>query len=284
MTLTPPDPLPPEAARLDRSARTMRTRFDGGTMPWRIWGEGPPLVLFHGGHGSWLHWLRNIEPLARHHRLVVPDLPGFGEADALPAPGPGTLTRALLDGIGQLGLPRQFHLGAFSYGCTFAGEVQARVPERVRRLFLIGSWEIGRYHRLDDRLLCWQETAPGPGRDAIHRHNLAVLMLHDPARIDETTIRMQSRNTLLTRKGISLTLEGTDLAARLRAALCPVTCLYGEQDALTLGYLDERRRLIDRLAPGSGLHLLPETGHWAQYEAADEVNALILSRIARDLA
>jgi pimeloyl-ACP methyl ester carboxylesterase len=40
-------------------------------------GAGPTLLLLHGGTGSWTHRLRNIEPLARHFRLVVPDLPGW---------------------------------------------------------------------------------------------------------------------------------------------------------------------------------------------------------------
>ena len=26
-----------------------------------MWGEGRPLVLLHGGTGSWMHWVRNVE-------------------------------------------------------------------------------------------------------------------------------------------------------------------------------------------------------------------------------
>ena len=50
-------------------------------MVWRVWGSGEPLVLFHGGSGSWTHWIRNIPELSRHYELWVPDIPGLGEFD-----------------------------------------------------------------------------------------------------------------------------------------------------------------------------------------------------------
>jgi pimeloyl-ACP methyl ester carboxylesterase len=54
-------------------------------------GAGPTLLL-HGGTGSWTHWVRNIEPLARQFSVVVPDLPGMGESlDGSGIRGPGRL-------------------------------------------------------------------------------------------------------------------------------------------------------------------------------------------------
>src|SRR5207249_5621844 len=41
-------------------------------------GSGPDLVLFHGGMGSWKHWIRNIEPLARHFTVHALDHPSYG--------------------------------------------------------------------------------------------------------------------------------------------------------------------------------------------------------------
>ena len=41
---------------------------NGGQMMWHVWGEGagkPTLLLFHGGSGSWIHWIRNVLPLSR---------------------------------------------------------------------------------------------------------------------------------------------------------------------------------------------------------------------------
>src|SRR5207247_11401703 len=53
---------------------------EAGAMVWRIWGEGPPLVLLHGASGSWTHWIRNALPLSAGFRVLVPDMPGCGAA------------------------------------------------------------------------------------------------------------------------------------------------------------------------------------------------------------
>src|SRR5262245_66454455 len=77
-------PTPGDAAAavdaLNRVARKERTPCGDGTMVWRVWGAGDPLVLFHGGSGSWTHWIRNIPELSRHYELWVPDIPGLGSS------------------------------------------------------------------------------------------------------------------------------------------------------------------------------------------------------------
>jgi len=71
----------PEISRLDRLATRIETPLANGRMVWRTWGAGDPVVLLHGGSGSWTHWIRNIEPLSKHFTVFVPDLPGHGESD-----------------------------------------------------------------------------------------------------------------------------------------------------------------------------------------------------------
>src|SRR3954465_1041367 len=44
-------------------------------------GHGPPGLLVHGHSGSWHNWLENIPPLAERHRVIAPDLPGFGASE-----------------------------------------------------------------------------------------------------------------------------------------------------------------------------------------------------------
>jgi pimeloyl-ACP methyl ester carboxylesterase len=39
-------------------------------------GSGPVLLLIHGMGGTFENWQAVIEPLARHHTVVAPDLPG----------------------------------------------------------------------------------------------------------------------------------------------------------------------------------------------------------------
>jgi len=109
-----------------------------GSMVWRIWGEGPPLVLLHGASGSWTHWIRNVLPLAARFRVLVPDMPGFGDSDAPldphTAPGLADLVASGLDVI--LPPPTELDLAGFSFGGIVAGLMAARLERRVRTLVL----------------------------------------------------------------------------------------------------------------------------------------------------
>ena len=47
-------------------------------------GSGPDLVLFHGGMGSWKHWVRNVEPLATRFTVHALDHPSYGDSAPVP--------------------------------------------------------------------------------------------------------------------------------------------------------------------------------------------------------
>ncbi len=47
-------------------------------------GRGPDLVLFHGGMGSWKHWIRNVEPLATRFTVHALDHPPYGDSAPVP--------------------------------------------------------------------------------------------------------------------------------------------------------------------------------------------------------
>jgi len=65
--------LPVTERRLE-VAGTATTVLEGG--------DGPPLVLLHGGiECGGAIWAPVVARLAERHRVVVPDLPGLGESD-----------------------------------------------------------------------------------------------------------------------------------------------------------------------------------------------------------
>lgn len=275
-------PLPEEAARLERTARILRTGGPGEQIIWRSWGEGPPLVLFHGGHGSWLHWLRNIPGLSRNHRLIVADLPGFGDSDPLAESTREALCDRLAQGLDELDLPPKYHLGGFSFGCIPACFLLPKIARRLHRLFLVGSGGFGAFHPVTD-LRRWQDVPHGTARDEINRHNLSILMIHDPARIDETAIRIQGINTERTVQNMRPIAMGSDQRGPLSTYPVPLTVIWGEEDALSRRLFDMRIDYLRSRTPPADIDLLPGVGHWVQYEAPDAVNALVLAAMARDL-
>ncbi len=74
--------------------RERRTLFAGIATTLLEGGDGPPIVLLHGGiEAGGAYWAPLIPALAQQHRVVVPDLPGLGESDA----AAGGLTQAVFD-------------------------------------------------------------------------------------------------------------------------------------------------------------------------------------------
>src|SRR3954464_14407876 len=68
---------------VDWSAHQRWVEVDGAPVNVVDIGEGPALLLVHGLSGCWQNWLEQIPDFARTHRVIAPDLPGFG---ASPSP------------------------------------------------------------------------------------------------------------------------------------------------------------------------------------------------------
>lgn len=54
--------------------------WPGGTIHYKIYGEGVPVVLLHGFGEDSSIWNRQVEVLQNHCQLIVPDLPGTGSS------------------------------------------------------------------------------------------------------------------------------------------------------------------------------------------------------------
>jgi pimeloyl-ACP methyl ester carboxylesterase len=102
-------------------------------------GEGPPVVLVHGLSGCWQNWLENIPHLARNHRVIAVDLPGFGESELpqeeISIPGYGRFLDAFL---GEIGIERAALIGN-SMGGFIAAETAISHPSRVEKLVLVSA-------------------------------------------------------------------------------------------------------------------------------------------------
>ena len=275
--------LPPDALRVLATAQRHETPCGDGPMGWHVGGEpqGTPMLLLHGGRGSWTHWLRNVQALAASgRRVVVPDLPGFGDSAVPPGNHDADGEVDPLDqGLRALLGDAPCDVVGFSFGGLTGGLLAGKHPGRVRRLVLVGAPGMGlRNRRLS--LTPWRHLEDAQERNAVHRANLAVLMLHAPEAIDATAVALQAANVPRDRmRGRFLAL--TDILARTLPALdCPIDAIYGEQDALYRGRLDELEAVL-RTAPAFGrLVLLPGAGHWVQYEAAQAFDQALLELLA----
>ena len=256
-------------------------------MVWHVWrpdpaqtlAEHPPVVLLHGGSGSWTHWLRNIEPLVRAGREVyAADLPGFGDsappatgtdADALPAPVEAGLQILLGE--------RACDLVAFSFGGMVAGFLAAQFPARVVRLVLVGAPGLGVASRNTVTLTPWRHLSDLAERQAIHRNNLAALMLYRPEAISALALRIHTDNTVRDRmKGRKLAYTDA-LAQALTQVRCPVFAIYGREDALYRQRQEILAQALQAAPQFQGLQWIEDAGHWVQFEQAPAFDAVLLA-------
>nr|WP_249334594.1 alpha/beta hydrolase [Comamonas sp. PE63] len=235
--------------------------------------RGLPLVLLHGGSGSWTHWLRVIEPLTEAgYSLWLADLPGFGESDGVPGGmDVDTMLEPLACGIRQLlgnaDMGPVCDLVGFSFGGMTAGLLAAEHPELARRLVVVGAPGMGMTEGRSVRLLGWRHLQGQEAQMQAHRHNIAALMLHDAALIDEETLALHALNVArdrLPRRRLSR----TDVLARaLTRIKVPVAAIYGEHDPLYAGCLAELQLLMQRQCGGAlDWHVMRNVGHWVQHE------------------
>ena len=263
-------------------ARTV-TPVACGAMVWRTWGAGPPLVLLHGASGSWTHWIRNVLSLARHHRVLAPDMPGYGESDAPPEPHTAdSLAELVVAGLEQmLPPPAVFDLAGFSLGAIIGGLVAARLGARVRTLVLLGPGGLGLVPASPRALL---RLEPGMAPEAIrhvHRENLRTLMLARPESADELAVTLQIDNVRRARFK-SGTIPVSDVLLRaLPAVRAHLGGIWGGHDAFTGHHLEESRAVLATVDPEIETRVIEPAGHWVNYEAAEPVNALLLDWLAR---
>lgn len=270
-----------QVAAIERAGQRHTTVIGLTRIVWRHWGAGPPIVLVHGDAGSWTHWVRNVLPLAQRFRVIVPDLPGYGESDVPSEPiTPERLARALAEGFHVLpGAQPTYRLAGFSFGGIVAGHLAAIEGARVERLVLLGAGGLGLPRPPGPELQRPRPDMAPAEVLAVHRHNLATLMFGDPGRVDDLAVHVQRENIPHTR----VRAGGFPASASLREALPRIGArlhgIWGERDAFAAPYLAERVALLRRVQPGSDVRIIPGAGHWTPYEAADGVNTMLMEML-----
>lgn len=260
--------------RLERLVSRHDVEVAGRRVVWRQLGKGQPLVLLHGGHGTWLHWVRNVEFLARHHAVWIPDMPGYGESDAPVETRLDDLVEGVWRSLDALvGVDTPVHLVGFSFGALVATELASRRPA-VRRLVLLGPAGHGGTRRPRGALHAWQDQVAGsPEWLDTMRHNLLMHMLHDECSIDDVALQVHGQACLATRFHSREISRAAGLRQALDAYAGPVLMVWGAHD-VTADPATAGAQLTSG-HPQREIAVIEQAGHWVQYEQADRINALL---------
>jgi 2-hydroxy-6-oxonona-2,4-dienedioate hydrolase len=236
-------------------------------------------VLFHGGMGSWKHWIRNVGPLAQRFTVHALDHPSYGDSAPVARETTGP---AYLDLVHELILemlpgdaPLRF--AGFSFGGAIAANLARRLGPRVTHLCLVspGGFPMRRF---GERPIRSYREAGGDERlfREICRHNLLVNMLSDEASVSEETVDIQVECVRRTRFDSRKVSGGGTLLGDLASLGCRIRLLWGERDASAFRPADLLIGEIREAVGALDLHRIPKAGHWSAYENAPEVNRLML--------
>ena len=238
-------------------AERLETPCGDGHLVWHSWGSGRPLVLLHGGYGSWTHWIRNVLPLSRHFHVLAPDLPGLGESATPPEPREGEL-----------------RLAGFSFGGVIGGNVAALLGDRLRSFTVVGSNGLG-LERSPTPLRRVPPDADEAEEFSTHRYNLNQLMIADPDKIDELALWLQKTNHGRARMRSRRFSRSGALIEALPQVKAPLSGIWGERDATAYPHVEERARILRSIQPAARFATVPGAGHWVQFEAAEQFNPLL---------
>ena len=266
---------------------------DGFRMRYQVKGEGTPLILIHGFASSIVTWHRNIDDLARAHRVYAIDLKGWGLSDK---PGDGDyslLAQAhhLRSFMSALGIERAV-LAGHSMGGTVCAHFAIEYPDAVLGIVLIDPagarrfpylWLLSRaldvpvlrrWMRLGMQYALSNETLLSSGMPRAY-YNPAHLTPEMKASLlapfhtegfDDAFIKF------------SRDLRQLRLRGRTHRVQCPTLILWGEHDVV-IPPVDARYFVAQ--IPHARLFILPRAGHLPHDEQAETVNRLIREFTAR---
>ena len=264
-------------------------------------GAGPAVVMLHGGGpgaSGVSNFSRNIDALATHFRVIVPDMPGYGRSVKGVEPSDpfgylADMIRGLMDALAI----DSAHLIGNSYGGAAALRLALDTPHRVGKLVLMGPGGIGTTRGLPTKglnsLLSYY-GGDGPSRDKLATF-IRDYLVYDGASVPEDLIDRRYQASIdpevvadppLRRPSGPMalrTLWRMDLTRdrRLKTLTTPTLVLWGRDDKVNR---PAGGPMLLNLLPNAELVMTSQTGHWMQWERAELFNQLVIDYLNPDSA
>lgn len=262
-------------------ARNIRSlRVGGDTFALLDEGRGPPVLLVHGFPLDHTMWSAQIAALTPRHRVLAPDLRGFGGSVVTE----GTVTMpqfaddlaALLD---ALDITERVTYVGFSMGGYIAWPFVQRHARRLNGLVLCDTRAVGDTPEGAEGRLAMADRVEAEGAKVAADAMLPKLLApgraeRDPqlaATLRATMLATDPRGIAAAQRGMA---QRADATPKLRDLNLPTLVIVGEHDAIAKR--DEMRALAKAI-PRSRFVEVPGAGHTAPMEEPDAVNVALLS-------
>jgi pimeloyl-ACP methyl ester carboxylesterase len=272
-------------ARVEEGSTIFKTPCGDGEMIWRRWGnrrpESLPIVLLHGGSGSWTHWIKVIPALSQHTELWAADMPGLGDSAMPDAPHtPANAGAVVAKGICALLPGQRLHLLAFSFGAHVGTFAAASLGDHLATFTICGCAALGIPH---NRLEFERErsTMTEAERDAVHRTNLERLMFANPARIDPMAIYTHATNIHRARFKSRAFAGTNEIPETLPRVTANLRAIWGEYDVLATPSVEARYDILRRSHPELQTRTIADAGHWVAYEQPEAFVKAVIELVLR---
>jgi pimeloyl-ACP methyl ester carboxylesterase len=236
-------------------------------------GDGPPVVLLHGGLSDSREWRRQIDGLRDEYTVVAWDAPGCGRSSDPPEsfrmPDYADSLASLIESCSL----SPSHLVGLSFGGTLALELYRRHRELVRTLTLVSAYA-GWAGSLPadvvaERLDGIMRELELPGEQVAERWIPDLLTEHAPPDVVKELVAIISDVRASGVRPMAWAMAESDLTAILGEIEVPTLLLYGEEDRRSPIELAEA---LAAGIPGSTLTVITEAGHQCNIEASDRFN------------
>ncbi len=246
----------------------MNQFFADGTVNAEVFGEGPPLVLFHSLLSDRSSFDRIIPNLAERFRVIVPELPGFGSSDAIAGGLPAVADR-MAACVREAAAGKDVIVLGNGYGGFVALQMAIRHSGIATRLILADCGaafsEPGR-----DAFRGMAGAARTKGLAAITP--VAMRRLFAPDYQEAHPELMREREAAFLRTDVDvfeaacLSLAQLDLRPDLAKVTVPVLVMVGDQDEATPPLMSEE---LNAMLPDSRLHVLKGCAHVPPLQAPE---------------
>lgn len=250
-----------------------RVDVGGLTIAYERRGQGPPLLLLHGGISDHREWSRQLEGLSDAFTVVAWDTPGCGQSsDPSESFRMPDFADCLAAFIRALGLESPHILG-LSWGSTLALELYRRSPGIPRTLVLTAAYA-GWAGSLPpavvaERLETSLRDLVLPPEQYVRTWIPTLFTERAPVEmVDDFVASLSTFHPAGVRTMLTAMAEA-DLRDVLPKIDVPTLLLYGEEDVRSpLSVAEELNAQI----PDSTLVVMPGVGHQSNVEAADRFN------------
>ena len=252
--------------------------LDGGQVAFERRGDGPPLVLLHGGFTDSRAWRPQLDSLSDAFTVVAWDAPGCGESFDPPADyGLHGYADCLAAFIEALGLERPHVLG-LSFGSGLALELFGRHPALPGSLLLVSAYagwagSLGR-EVAEERRESFLRAAELPIEEVVRDFGATLFTDSVPAEVvaEAVEVMMDSRPAGLRAMGNAF--ADADLRDVLPLVDVPTLLLYGDADMRSPVSVGED---LHARMPGSKFVVIPGPGHVVNLEAPERFDEEVRS-------